>query len=102
MKINELLISGANVTVAIGLNDLRIWHRETIEHTKKELQDEVLSAKLETYPTPQQVTQILNVSRSTLWRWHKKGYLVPLEIGGHRRYKMSEVNALLKGGMDHV
>jgi hypothetical protein len=98
MNINDLIKSGSNVTVAIGINDLREWHKEVIEETKNQLEELVLSEKAETYPTPKQVCEILNVDASTLWRWHKRGYLVPSEVGGKRRYKMSEVKALLNGG----
>ena len=41
---------------------------------------------------------MLNVDLSTLWRWSKKKYLVPIEFGGGRRYKMSEVKELMNGG----
>jgi len=33
-----------------------------------------------------------------LWRWAKRGYLVPIEVGGKRRYRMSEVKAILNVG----
>lgn len=95
MNLNEILKSGVNVTVSIGINDLREWQKEAIEITKRELEEAVISDKAETYPTPKQVSQILNVALSTLWRWKSRGYLVPMEIGGKRRYKMSEIKALL-------
>jgi transcriptional regulator CtsR len=97
MNINELFRSGANVTVSILLNDLKEWHKEVIADTRRELEEIVLSDKAETYPTPKQVSEMLNVDLTTLWRWKKKGYLVPIEFGGGRRYKMSEVKALMNG-----
>ncbi len=98
MNLTEILKTGVNLTVSISINDLREWQKEAIENTKRELEEVVLSDKAETYPTPKQVSQILQVDLTTLWRWNKKGYLVPMEIGGKRRYKMSEVKALLMGG----
>mgnify|MGYP000913800999 FL=1 len=50
----------------------------------------------DTYPTPTEVTKILGVSKSTLWRWAKQNYLVPIEVGGKRRYRMSDINRLLE------
>jgi DNA-binding transcriptional MerR regulator len=38
---------------------------------------------------------MLGIHRSTLSRWEEKGYLVPLEIGGRRLYKMSDIQRLL-------
>lgn len=98
MNLTEILKTGVNLTVSIGIDDLREWQKETIENTKRELEEAVISDKAETYPTPKQVSQILNVDLTTLWRWNRKGYLVPMEIGGKRRYKMSEVKTLLSGG----
>ena len=98
ITIAELLKSGTNITVAINLEQLKVWHKEVIEDTIRKCEDIVLSAKAETYPSPKQVSEILNVNLSTLWRWAKNGYLVPVEVGGKRRYLKSEVNALLKGG----
>jgi hypothetical protein len=98
MNLTNLLIEGGqNITLSIGLNDLREWHKEVIADAKKELEDAVVSEKMETYPTPAQVAEILGVDNVTLWRWKKKGYLVPANVGGKIRYKMSEVKALLNG-----
>jgi len=98
MSIAELISKDANITLAISINDLRDWHREVIQSTKKEIEDAVISDKAETYPSAKQVSEILGVDLSTLWRWEKKGYLVPANVGGKRRYKMSEVKQILEGG----
>ena len=98
MKLTEILKSGTNLTVSIGIKDLRDWHYEVISSTKKELEEIVLSDKAESYPTPKQVSEMLNVDLTTLWRWNKKGYLKTIEFGGGRRYKMSEVKAIMEGG----
>lgn len=48
--------------------------------------------------TKEQVIQRLNVSDTTLWRWKKSGYLVPVEVGGQLRYKSAEIDAIVEGG----
>lgn len=93
-----------NVTIAVSINDLFDFGNYLIEKDKKAVEKVVIADKVETYPSPRQVSEILHVDLSTLWRWNKRGYLKPVEIGGKRRYKMSEVNALLnpdkkKGGV---
>lgn len=98
MSIAELLKKDANITLAISINDLREWHKEVIQDTRKELEDAVISDKAETYPSAKQVSDILSVDLSTLWRWEKRGYLVPVNVGGKRRYKMSDVKQILEGG----
>lgn len=95
MSIQELIKSGANINVTINIKELQAWHKEVIEDTRRELEDVILSDKTETYPSPKQVCEIYGINLVTLWRWGQKGYLVPIELGGKRRYKMSEVKALL-------
>jgi excisionase family DNA binding protein len=97
MNIQELLKTDANFNVTIGIKDLQQWHKEVIEATRKELEEVVISDKAESYPTPKQVAEMLNVNASTLYRWNKKGYLKTVEFGGGRRYKMSEVKKLING-----
>lgn len=97
MKIEELLENG-NITVAVSLNDLREFAQEIIISTKKELEKQITEANTETYPSPKKVCEILSVDLSTLWRWNKRGYLCHTEVGGKRRYKMSDVQAILNGG----
>jgi excisionase family DNA binding protein len=99
MNINEILKSGVNLTVSVGIDELIEWHKEVIADTKRELEENVLNDKVETYPTVKQVAEILNVDNTTLWRWNKKGYLKTIEFGGGRRYKMSHVKAILNEGV---
>lgn len=95
MDINELVQNGSKVTIAVSIEDLKDFASDLIDRTKRELEQAVISDKSETYPTPQQVAKILGVDLVTLWRWKNRGYLVPVEIGGKRRYLMSHVKALL-------
>ncbi len=98
MNLNNLLESGNNITVSVSLVDLKEFAAVLIDNTKKELELVVISDKAETYPSPKRVCEILDVDLSTLWRWNKRGYLCSSEVGGKRRYKMSEVKAILNGG----
>jgi hypothetical protein len=98
MNLNEIIKSGTNVSITVEAKDLKHFADYLIDKTKKEIEDVVISDKAESYPTVRQVTEMLNVDASTLWRWNKKGYLKTIEFGGGRRYKMSEVKALMNGG----
>ena len=62
---------------------------------RKELEQQITDANTETYPSRQKVAEILDVDLSTLHRWSKQGYLVPVEVGGKRRYRMSDVKRIL-------
>ena len=98
MTIQELINSGQSINITIGLPDLVTFANHLIQQSKNELEEAVISDKAETYPAPKWVADYLDVDSSTLWRWAKRGYLVPIEVGGKRRYRMSEVKAILNGG----
>jgi transcriptional regulator with PAS, ATPase and Fis domain len=82
-----------NITVQAG--ELLEMVEYCVQTTRKELERQITDANTETYPSPDQVAKILDVDKSTLWRWRKHGYLTPLEVGGKRRYRMSDVKKIL-------
>ncbi|MDR1594287.1 MAG: helix-turn-helix domain-containing protein [Prevotellaceae bacterium] len=47
-----------------------------------------------TFQSPESAAKILDVDLSTLWRWKKSGYLVPIKIGGKTRYRTSDIEKL--------
>lgn len=51
--------------------------------------------------TPAEVAALFRVDPKTVTRWAKKGRLTSIRtLGGHRRYKESEVRSLLKGSTE--
>ena len=48
--------------------------------------------------TPEQAADTLKVSKVTLWRWEKSGYLVPVSIGGKKRYRNSDIAKIIEKG----
>lgn len=97
-KLLELAREAGDITVSVSLADLIECNEELIARTKRELEQLITDAGTETYPSVTKVAEILDVDKSTLWRWAKCGYLVPIEVGGKRRYRMSDVKAILEGG----
>ena len=93
MFIEELLKNGTNVSITISVKDLQEFVNYTITATRKELEQIIIEEKSEVYLSPKQVAEILDVSLTTLWRYSKSGYLKPLEVGGKRKYRKSEVVA---------
>jgi hypothetical protein len=47
---------------------------------------------------PNSTAEMLDVDLSTLWRWNNEKYLCAVEVGGKRKYKLSEVNKILRKG----
>lgn len=83
--------------IQISLNDLLEANQLLIDKTRKELEQIITDSNTETYPSSEKVREMLDVSDVTLWRWNKSGYLKPINIGGKRRYRMSDVKKILEG-----
>jgi len=50
--------------------------------------------------TPGEVAKAFRVTPNTVTRWARTGKLHPIyTLGGHRRYRASEVHAALAGGV---
>lgn len=86
-----------DVTITIKLSDLVEANTILIHETKRELEQLITDQNTESYPSREKVMEILGVSSATLWRWAKIGYLSPLNVGGKRRYRMSDVRRILEG-----
>ena len=95
MNIHELLSTGANVSVTISLNDLLVFAEYLISNTKKQLKSEAIAATEERYLSRADTCDYLQVDQSTLWRWANRGYLVPVEMGGKRLYKLSDLRRVI-------
>lgn len=76
--------------------DLKEVIRDTVLETKRELEAEIAKNKSDVLLTTDEVAERLSVSRTTLWKWEKKNYLCPIEVGGKRRYKLSDINEILR------
>ena len=84
-----------NTAVFLSMSDLKEFAQDIIAQTKKELEDLVIAQKSEAYISRQRASEMLGVDSTTLWRWSKRSYLVPSNVGGKKRYKMSDINRLL-------
>ena len=76
--------------VVVGLDDLEKWGKSLIEQAIKSVQKDD-----DKYLTPDEVSDLLKVTRSTLWRWAKSNYLTPRRIGRKPRYLLSDVQRLI-------
>lgn len=98
MNLSELSQSGANISVTISLNDLTAFAENLISKTKKQLEADVIASTEERFLSRTETCDYLQVDQSTLWRWANRGYLVPVEMGGKRLYKLSDLKRILNNG----
>lgn len=100
MDINSIFESGANVTLSVTPADLR----EFFLAIAKEIMDNAPTVKeepqQEAYLSNDEVAAKLGVSKNTLWRWGRDGYLKPFKVGKKLFYKSSDVEALMHQGGD--
>ena len=97
LNIAELAQCAPQINLTITAADLREFASNLIEETKNELEQSISDSKAETYITSEKAMEVLSVSKTTLWRWKQRGYLVPVRIGGNDRYKLSDINRIIEG-----
>jgi hypothetical protein len=92
----DLLNESPNIKIEISLANLI----EAVDYAAKlsiaELERQ-RNTQPEQYLTRKQAAEMFDIYLSTLWRWRKQNYLVPLEVGGKCRYRMSDVKKILEG-----
>ena len=98
MSLYEILQETPSLNITINAGQLIEAIDYCVDKTRKDLEQIVTDTKSETYPSAKKVAEMLDVDLSTLWRWRNRGYLVPIEVGGKRRYRMSDVKRILEGG----
>ena len=98
MKIAELLTlpEAANLTVQVSIGDLRLFHEEIVQ--KQLSQQKELTKTEDELLTVTEAMSFLKVSRTSLFRWQKNGYLEPIKTGGRCRYRKSDIEAILSQG----
>ena len=80
--------------VIMNIDDLReafkAWNQEQIEAN---------SPQEEIYITAKEAAKMLGVTLSTLRRWDNDKYLEKIKIGNKVRYRLSDVERMIKGAI---
>ncbi len=85
-----------DLMVSVKCTDLMDAFRFMVQETKLQLEQTISDEAAETYLSEDKVASMLNVSHTTLWRWHNENYLLHIKVGRKNRYKKSEVQAILE------
>lgn len=98
MAIQDLLSNGANVSITVSAEDLRTFFAEVAQQVINQ-EKAAQAAKNDVEMLNQaQVCSYLGVSKATVWRWEKIGYLRPAtRMGARPMYLKSEIEKLKKG-----
>ena len=93
MNVQELMNTTANVQIVINALDLK----EVFLQWNDELKQNAQPKQEEKYLTTAETAKRLNVDVSTLWRWNKQNYIVPIKLGRKTLYKESDILKILEG-----
>ena len=98
MAIQDLLNNGANVSITVTADDLRVFLTEVAQEVvNKEKAAEAAKNDVEML-NQAQVCSYLGVSKATVWRWEKIGYLRPsTRMGSRPMYNKTDVERIKKG-----
>lgn len=91
----EEILKQQNIIVSLTSEQLNEFAEQILSGARAIYETKV---QPEQYLTRKQTAEMLDVDLSTLWRYDKQGYLCPVEIGGKRKYKLSDINRILGKG----
>jgi predicted DNA-binding transcriptional regulator AlpA len=94
-EIVELSKQSPDAKITVSVSDLIDAINYCIQTAKVELEARAAEAAAEKLITVKSATEKLGVDRSTLYRWRGDGYLKPVEIGGKRMYRISDINKII-------
>ena len=92
MDIKNLLDAGANVQIVCNLADLK----EVFSQWQDERDAMKPAQKEDVKLTADAAALQLGVTKISLWRWAKMGYLTPVKAGRKVFYWQSDIDTLLK------
>jgi hypothetical protein len=93
MEIQDLMLK-QNIMLSLTSEQLEEFANQILNGARAIYEKKV---QPEQYLTRKQTAEMLRVDLSTLWQWNNDNYLCAIEIGGKRRYRMSDVKKILEG-----
>lgn len=100
INFENLMNLGGHVRLELTPDDLQMFARSVVEHTlaaQEQMKTDIAEESTETYLTTLEVRELLHVCDGTLITWAKRGYLIPVKVGGKKRFAKSDVMKILSG-----
>lgn len=89
MNIKQIIDTNPNIQLVISAADLKEFALELLEEREKS------STQSEKYLTLAETAKKYGISKPTLWRWSKIGYLPKVKLGGKSFYRESDIIKLM-------
>ena len=80
-----------NVTITVGVSDIAKQVIAEMEGQKK------LIRTIAEFLTAKETAEFLKVDISSLYRFEKSGYLMPIRVGKKRLYRIEDLENILQG-----
>ena len=93
MSINEIVSQG-NVQLVLSASDLKELLLGLMAEVSQKNEDQEEKEDVEL--SSDEVAKRLGVTKTTLWRWQKTGYLIPSKVGRKCFYHLSQIEKLMK------
>lgn len=98
--LNKISSGDPGVMLVVSAADLKSAVSEMWNAHREQTAEAIARHREQPTMTREAAAKALNVTLSTLWRWAKIGYLVPVKVGTKVLYRASDIEAMLnrKGG----
>lgn len=90
----EIVKTAPGTILQVNAGDLSEFAGEIVGGVIGALDNANTKRKVVELLTIDEVSEMLKVSKMTLHRWNKNGILCKIEVGGHRRYRRADVEAI--------
>ena len=97
-KLYETLIgTDARLAITISGEELKEFIEGVMADARLRAESEIKAKQSEECIDKEEVKTLLRVCDTTLWKWAKRGKLVPQKVGSRNIYRKSDVLAVLRG-----
>lgn len=98
--LNAIASGAPGVMIVISAADLKNVVADMCHAHDKRTAEKIAAHRERPTLTREDAAKALNVTLSTLWRWNRSGYLVPVKVGTKVLYRASDIDRMLgrKGG----
>jgi excisionase family DNA binding protein len=96
VSIQNLLLSSENMVLQLKKEDLKEFANQILLGAKSiAMLEAEAAATSDQLLSIDEAAKLLSVSKMTLYRWDQNGILKKVEIGGKRRYRLSDIEKLV-------
>lgn len=96
MNITQIIDTNPNIQLVISAADLKEFALELLVEREKH------SNRPDKYLTIPETVEKYGISKPTLWRWSKEGYLPKVKLGGKCFYRERDIIKLMNEAKNQV